>query len=461
MLQFRRFCVIALAIFTLSSCSAPIYSDSDAVKAQKKSQPRAATGALNSSKFTLAVIPDTQNYVDYTHQTAAGFGFDASDLFIQQMQYIADNSISNGGNIAFVASVGDVWQHQTKKSDPEHEARGVFSTPNPIVEQMVKVTPETLTVEIPKAIEGYKILSDADVPFGVAPGNHDYDSMWTAAKFPPNLSKPMSELTMTPEDIGVLHVGGLDNFRSVFGDDKPFYKDKPWYVDSYNGGANSAQKFTAGGYTFLHITLEMQAGNDVIDWAKSVMAKHPGLPTIFTTHDYLSVDARRWGNPILNFATADPGHHNDAQQMWDKLYGQHAQIFMVLCGHQHGQSHRIDLNVSGGLVYQVLADYQDRAQVSIDSNQADNQVTRKPEKIGDGWFRLMQFDLNQQKPKITVKTYSTHYKSFSGEQKNYAAWYKEHEQPKLSDEDFLKTDDFVLDLTDFHARFSRTRTLGH
>jgi nitrous oxidase accessory protein NosD len=53
------------------------------------------------------------------------------------------------GDIAFVASVGDVWQHQTKVSDEEHSLRGIIYTPNPIIESMVKVTPETLTIEAP------------------------------------------------------------------------------------------------------------------------------------------------------------------------------------------------------------------------------------------------------------------------------------------------------------------------
>jgi hypothetical protein len=35
--------------------------------------------------------------------------------------------------------------------------------------------------------------------FGVAPGNHDYDAMWSADAFPLNLSKPREELTLTPE----------------------------------------------------------------------------------------------------------------------------------------------------------------------------------------------------------------------------------------------------------------------
>jgi len=403
-----------------------------------------------SSNFTLAVIPDTQNYLDFNNQKSSGFTFNASELFIQQMRYIVKNSVGNGGDIAFVASVGDVWQHQTKVSDKGHQLRGITYTPNPIIEPMVKVTPQTLTIEIPKAVEGYRILSDAGVPFGVAPGNHDYDAIWTTTKYPPNLDKPRSQLSMTPEDIGVLHVGGLDNFRSVFGSNSPFYKNKPWYIASYKGGSSSAQRFSAGGYTFLHIALEMHPGDRVIDWAKSVMKTNPGIPTIFTTHDYLSINGERKGHPVEDLATVDPDEHNNAQAVWEKLYSQHAQILLVLSGHQYGQSYRVDPNKDGHLVYQILADYQDRRQVSIDYAQ---NVSEKGTKLGDGWLRLMQFNLASEIPTITVKTYSSYYKTFSSEQDNYASWYKSHEHPNLSDVDFLATDDYVLQLTDFNSRF--------
>ena len=62
----------------------------------------------HSQTFTIAVIPDTQNYLDYKHQADEGFALDGSDLFIAQMQ-----DISRREDVAFVASVGDVWQHQT------------------------------------------------------------------------------------------------------------------------------------------------------------------------------------------------------------------------------------------------------------------------------------------------------------------------------------------------------------
>ena len=32
--------------------------------------------------FTIAVIPDTQNYLDFTHQAKDGFPFDAAKMFM-------------------------------------------------------------------------------------------------------------------------------------------------------------------------------------------------------------------------------------------------------------------------------------------------------------------------------------------------------------------------------------------
>ena len=38
----------------------------------------------------------------------------------------------------------------------------------------------------------------------------------------------------------------------------------------------------------------------------------------------------------------------------------------------------------------------------------------------------------------------------------YAKWYKGDEKPHLSDEDYLKGDEFRIDLTDFRVRFDKT-----
>ncbi|HEB89700.1 MAG TPA: hypothetical protein ENI85_09030 [Deltaproteobacteria bacterium] len=275
--------------------------------------------------------------------------------------------------------------------------------------------------------------------------------------FPPNLSKPRSELKIVPEDIGMIHVGGLDNFRSAFGDDKPFFAGKSWYVDSFRGGADSAQIFRAGGYSFLHLALEMQADDDVVAWARSVMVKYPGLPTIISTHDYLDVHGERHPNPIIDLDRVDPDHHNSAEELFQKLIKPNDQIFMVLCGHQHGQSRRADRNDLGHVVHQILADYQDRGQSALDAGQPPDRFFRRPVGVGDGWFRILRFDTSGEIPTVEVRTYSTHYGVLSGELPTYADWYREHEQPGMTPDEFLAEEEFTLELPDFRARFGPPR----
>jgi hypothetical protein len=404
--------------------------------------------------FTIAMIPDTQNYVDYSHQMNEGFAIDAADLFIEQLAWVAERARSKGGDIAFVASVGDTWQHGTKPIDEGHVALGVGTIENPLFRGHFDPTPKVLSVEIPKATEGYQLIADAGLPFGVPPGNHDYDAMYNVDTHPPNLSKPPRELTMSIDDIGLLHVGGLDNFLSAFGANRPFFADKPWYVGSFGGGTSSAQIFNAGGYSFLHLALEMQPSDAVLEWAREILAAHPGRPTILSTHDYLAPNNERIAGGLLDFTLVDPENHNSPEQMWQKLISQEDQIFLVLCGHYHGQGLRIESNQRGNEVYQVLADFQDRGQAGLDAGQLPGGgLAGGLTGIGDGWLRLLEFNTATAPPTIQMRTYSTHYKKFSSELPTYAGWYREHEQKDMTDEEFLAADEYVLELTDFRARF--------
>jgi hypothetical protein len=409
----------------------------------------AEKGILSGNRFTIAVIPDSQNYVDYTHQRDAGFPFDARDMFAEQLQYVVDHAVSNGGDIAFLTSVGDVWQHQSLPIDPGHAARGFKFIPNPLMEKRGFVpTQKVFSVEIPAVRLAYDKIA-GKMPFSVAPGNHDYDAMWTDANHPPSQDSSSTALS------GVIHPGGLSNFRSVFSDQSPYFKNKPWYVASHDGGADSAQIFTAGGYHFLHIGLQFDPPDASLDWAASVIRRHHGLPTIISTHDFLDTQGRRLANPIIDSHMIDP-MDNDPDMMWQKLISQHDQIFLVLCGHEHAQAYRADPNQFGHQVYQVLADYQARGQTAIDAG-----VKFLPgEGIGDGWIRLMTFDMSGAAPSIQVRTYSTHYNKTSADQPNYTEWYKPHEKPGLTDDEFLKSEDYVIDMVDFHQRFDKAAKVG-
>jgi hypothetical protein len=396
--------------------------------------------------FTIVMLPDTQNYVDFTRQKAAGFALDGRELFMQQMQHIASQGVANGGDVVFVAAVGDVWQHVLRRTDPEHERRGIRAIGGDAAFDALIRPDETLGFEIPTAVAGYRLLAAAGIPFGVPPGNHDYDAWWLA---------PVAGAA-APERSQV-HFGGLEAFKQAFGADSELFRGKDWYVAAFEGGASSAQVFTAGGYRFLNLALEMQAGDRVLAWAEQVLAAYPGVPTIVATHDYLSPRGQRRPLASMDLALADPGYNNDAETIWRKLVSRHDQILMVLSGHQAGQGLRADRNEAGHLVYQILADYQDRGQSGLDAGQPPGR-NGQPAPVGDGWYREMRFDLDAEPPRVDVRTYSTHYRAYSGELPAYAQWYKRWEQPDSSDEEFLRADEFTLELVDFEQRFGAGRT---
>jgi len=404
--------------------------------------PSATFAAPAPGRFTIAVIPDTQNYADYKNQTAEGFPFDAREMLFEQMRFVAAHLESAGGDIAFVTQVGDVWQHPTVTMDPDHKARGFKRAPNPLIDKGLAPSPKVRTVEIPTATEAFGLIA-GKVPFSVVPGNHDYDATWSVPGYKPDpVYNPDNPMTL-----GMLHVGGLTSFREALGDQTAFFKGKPWYVASFNGGADSAQIFEAGGYRFLHIGLQFAPPDDVLAWAASVIRRHPGLPTIISTHDFLDTDGRRLPNPSVDMHRVDR-RENNPQDVWDKFISRNAQIFLVLSGHEHGQAYRVDPGRSGRKVHQVLADYQDRGQTAIEAGAKNPRPA-----VGDGWMRLMTFDLESAAPSIRVRTYSTHYKAFSGEAPTYAAWYRPHEQPAMTDAQFLAAEEFTIALDDFRARY--------
>ena len=108
--------------------------------------------SLYAEPFCIAVIPDTQNYTNYStnKDSSSSYSINQADFFYNQMQYIANNSIKNGGNIGFAVHVGDHVSHWGKHLS-----------------------------EWERADKGMRILNDI-VPFIVVPGNHDYDEVYSA-----------------------------------------------------------------------------------------------------------------------------------------------------------------------------------------------------------------------------------------------------------------------------------------
>jgi hypothetical protein len=106
------------------------------------------------------------------------------------------------------------------------------------------------------------ILARTGVPFGMTPGNHDYDNYYYTSG-----SRPLASNGM---------------WRAYFGSDSPVFHHKAWYGGAsdhlqYNTGLSSFETFEAGNKHFLHISLELEAGDAALAWAQKVIEHYEGV----------------------------------------------------------------------------------------------------------------------------------------------------------------------------------------
>lgn len=251
-------------------------------------------------------------------------------LFTQQTQWIADQ-IQTGGNprnIQFVTHLGDV------------------------------VSSGSSLTQWNRADASMDVLDNV-VKYSVLPGNHDYASTGNKST-------------------------DTANYVNLFGPTR--FASYDWYGGADPSGNNSFQRFSAGGYDFLHLALEWRPtinspfrDPSPIAWAQSVIDANPNTPVILSTHEYID--------------DSPPGRGGTGDALWDDLVRRNDQIFLVLNGHNHGagglndgEYHQVSTNDAGRPVYEVLQDYQDYPNG------------------GDGWLRLINFDIGV--GQIQFETYS-------------------------------------------------------
>ncbi len=296
-----------------------------------------AVSASAQSPFTIAVLPDTQNYSSQSASTPGG----PLDFFRVQTQWIVANQSRN--NIVFATQLGDIVNNA--------------STPN-------GANPGSANAQWNVAVGAMNVLKNSSVPHSILPGNHD----WTSTN----------------------GTGSLVHYRSRFGDTSGFYSGKSWFLGfDPSRGANSAQRFSTPAGDMLHLALEWNAINpavssdrpdasgNAIAWAQGVIDANPGIPTIISTHNYITPSGVRDSN---------------GQGLFDTLVSRNAQVFMTLNGHYVGgggsiaEASLVSTNQRGLPVYQMLSDYQSR------------------NRGGDGWMRLLEFQPESQS--LRVRTYT-------------------------------------------------------
>lgn len=277
---------------------------------------RPAVQPCELQPFSMAVLPDTQHY-SQKHP----------DSFFAQTNWIKQNREKE--NIVFVMHVGDIVHNHGRKPSEW------------------KVADEAMAV------------LDGVVPYGVAIGNHDYDS----------------------------HQGIQESLATMYlryFDPEKRFKDRPGYGGCSPNRLNSYHLASAGDIDFLILFLEMTPPDDALEWARDVLARHPDRSVIAVMHSYLlGLEGISRDNRDIYRKGGNTG-----EMMWDRFIRSQPRVFMVICGHvgKTVEFHQISRNDAGTPVLEMLVDYQKR------------------ENGGDGWLRLVRFV--PAKREIQMRTYS-------------------------------------------------------
>lgn len=280
-----------------------------------------ATGRLSADEFppapertfSIAVIPDTQHYRGGGGDQKAGKTEPVTNpVFQSYINSIVDNLTRQ--RIVFVSHVGDIvdinnreqWTVARKLMDRLHDR----------------------------------------IPYGISVGNHD-----------------------------MVRSGDSSLFQEFFPAAR--YKEFDWYGGSFQSSsgkaaisgnnANSFQLFSAEGFDFVILHLECNAPDDVLSWADGILKHHADRRAIITTHmglgpcDRPKNSAGYFDDPKGRMAWkkchGDRG--NTPQQMWDKCFRKHRNLFMVCCGDQSRTQamHQSTPGDHGNIIHELLSDY--------------------------------------------------------------------------------------------------------
>lgn len=242
---------------------------------------------------------------------------------------------------------------------------------------IVFVSQEGDIVNIPEAEGQWQVASaamallDGIVPYGLAPGNHDFTHTGSAPLYQKYF--PMSRLKRSPA-----WGGSFLEFNTQLNHPNLHRYDK-----------NSYQLFEVGNTKYIAFNLEFCPPDDVVYWTGWMLALYPNRQAIITTHSFTNFKGGRSNSQICKHYGAEG--LNAGEEIWQKLAVDrtHLNISLLLSGHDiittRGAARRTDV-VDNRPIHQLLANYQ----------QLPNG--------GNGYLRIMTFKPAEQK--IQVETYS-------------------------------------------------------
>jgi hypothetical protein len=286
--------------------------------------------------FSIILIPDTQYY---TSKQAPG----VQNTYMKQTRWIASHAESD--RIAFVIHMGDLTDHNT-------------------------------TDEWDIASDAHAILDDANVPYSVMPGNHDY----------------------LVGDHDFDRGGSL--FDEYFGPSR--FLERPHYGGGRNGSnLSNYATFEAGRAKFLVLSVEYAPRQETLCWANDVIGNHPDHHVIIATHCYLTRDGAYAANcPDVDYSAIG----GSGRDVWNQLASRHSNVFMVVSGHIGESAHVPRAGISGNIVHQMVVDYQFEAPCSALAPEDCSRACRTGPHTGNGWLRKLTFD--PRNDKVRAETFS-------------------------------------------------------
>ena len=296
--------------------------------------------AVQSDQFSIVVIPDTQIYVE-----------ENPEIFEAQMQWVVDNQVAE--NIIYVAHLGDLKDDQSCDNNIINNGTGGGRTEWEIVD-------DTLG-----------ILEAASIPYGVVPGNHDFDQVSNTC---PNWTTQRPLVTYN-NLIGPARFAG-----------QPYYGDPSVPTPGNRVVGSNEDNFTLfdfAGIEFIAINLAYkQAANAFgmdaeVTWADALLKTYPDRLGIITSHYFLE------SNPGNSFGPY-------GQEVYDGL-SDNPNLFMMLSAHERGEAWRVETTGRAGMepVQVLLSDYQSSGYPPVDFGN----VPFCGSSCGDsGLMRIMRFD---------------------------------------------------------------------
>ena len=163
-----------------------------------------------------------------------------------------------------------------------------------------------------RADKAMKLIEKANIPWGLAVGNHDVGFDKTS----------------------------YNNLSKYFGEKR--FKDNQFYGESRENNRDHYDLINTNDADYIVLYLGWPVNNETINWANQKLKQFSSKKAILALHHYL--------NPRGTYLDA-------GQTVYDDIVKPNSNVFMVLCGHYPGSLCNIK-RIGGRVVYELLSDYQ-------------------------------------------------------------------------------------------------------